>query len=98
MFYLLAKSSINNKLISPSFLKYWKSTDIFTGKGTINDDDIIKGLDDIMYNTTLKRACCLGNSGKTDTVKVDTAAQELTTIDQKKINVVVTEPIFQSHS
>ncbi|VBB18533.1 hypothetical protein YASMINEVIRUS_996 [Yasminevirus sp. GU-2018] len=56
----LVSASIKNNLTTPGQLSYWR--DRLFKLGTPTDDQIKNNLDNILSNTTIKRACCLGGT------------------------------------
>jgi hypothetical protein len=61
----LVYSEINNNMIDKDELDEWRSS-IFVRDGTLIDKQITDRLNDVMKNTTIKRACCLGNVSEDD--------------------------------
>ena len=69
---VLVNTSMSNNLIDNKQLEYWKNSVILSTYSSLSDNDAKAKLDNVMSNTTIKRACCLGadNGDGTFAVKV----------------------------
>jgi hypothetical protein len=56
----LVEASMKNNMTSKDQIAYWRG--VLFSQGTPSDQDVKNALDQVLSNTTIKRACCLGSS------------------------------------
>ena len=73
----LVSASIKNNLTTPDQITYWRNT-LFQN-GTPTDSQVLNSLNNILSDTTIKRACCLGGPDPNNfSVNVKFPSQKIT--------------------